>query len=99
MGHSQTSGYALFDQRTKLGEPPWSGAALEAWEKAHGHDARLKCYPEFGCQVLEAARERLRDSASWLLRCHDDMIAGHSVRNLDEAWEGLRHALLDLEES
>jgi hypothetical protein len=23
-----------------------------AWEAAHGHDARLKCYPEFGCQLL-----------------------------------------------
>ena len=24
----------------------------EAWEKVHGHDIRLNCYPEFGCQLL-----------------------------------------------
>jgi hypothetical protein len=36
-------------------------------------------------------------STSWLLRCHDDMIDGKPVRNLDEAWEGLRHALATLE--
>lgn len=51
------SNYRTFDQREKLGEPPWSGPALKVWEEAHGHDARLKCYPEFGCQVLEEERE------------------------------------------
>ena len=27
---------------------------VAAWEDAHGHDMRLKCYPEFGCQVIES---------------------------------------------
>ena len=51
------AGYTRFDQQDKLGSPPWSGPVLEAWEAAHGHDARLKCYPEFGCQVIESALE------------------------------------------
>ena len=43
-----------FDQYRWLGEPPWkSGMAVEAWEKAHGHDVRLKCYPEYGCLAIE----------------------------------------------
>ena len=28
------------------------GEALEKWERAHGHDVRLKCYAEYGCQLL-----------------------------------------------
>ena len=27
---------------------------IAKWEKLHGHDVRLKCYPEFGCQVIES---------------------------------------------
>jgi hypothetical protein len=26
---------------------------LALWEVAHGHDARTKCYAEFGCQAIE----------------------------------------------
>lgn len=26
---------------------------LAAFESRHGHDPRLKCYPEFGCQAIE----------------------------------------------
>lgn len=47
-------GYQPFDQEKWLGDPPWSGPALEEWEAVHGHDARLKCYAEYGCQVIEA---------------------------------------------
>jgi hypothetical protein len=50
--------YEPFDQAKWLGEPPWSNPALERWEAAHGHDARLKCYVEFGCQVIEPTLER-----------------------------------------
>lgn len=54
--------YKPFDQEEHLGDPPWEkNAALEAWEKGHGHDVRLKCYPEYGCQAIERERERLED--------------------------------------
>lgn len=55
----QQMNYKPFDQDAHLGEPPWSpdDPALQAWEKAHGHDVRLKCYVEFGCQVIEPALE------------------------------------------
>jgi hypothetical protein len=33
----------------------------EAWEAAHGHDFRMKCYPEFGCQLL-VDPEEIRDA-------------------------------------
>lgn len=29
-------------------------ADVNAWEERHGHDVRLKCYPEFGCAAIEA---------------------------------------------
>lgn len=54
------SDYYRFDQDEKLGPPPWSGPALDAWEAAHGHDVRLKCYVEFGCLLIEAEVDRLR---------------------------------------
>ena len=52
--------YKPFDQDETLPPPPWkpTDPAIVAWEKAHGHDVRLKCYPEFGCQVIEQALER-----------------------------------------
>lgn len=47
--------YEPSDRDEKLGiDPPYDSALLAAWEEAHGHDVRLKCYPEFGCRVLEA---------------------------------------------
>lgn len=44
--------YRMWDQEDKLGPPPWSSEdpKLIAWEAAHGHDVRLKCYVEFGCR-------------------------------------------------
>jgi hypothetical protein len=50
----QAPKYRPFDQSKHLGLPPWGGDALARWEEAHGHDVRLKCYPEFGCQVIGA---------------------------------------------
>lgn len=59
-----TTPYEPFDQDTRVGPPPWSPAdpALRAWEAAHGHDIRLKCYVEHGCQVIESALEARIDS-------------------------------------
>jgi hypothetical protein len=60
-----TTDYQPWDREDKLGPPPWKhdDPKVIAWEAAHGHDVRSKCYPEFGCQVLpdyEAELERLR---------------------------------------
>jgi hypothetical protein len=33
---------------------------LKKWEAAHGHDIRLKCYAEFGCQLLVDPEEIIR---------------------------------------
>lgn len=53
--------YALWDQEKHLGPPPWRNDDLKlwAWEEAHGHDVRSKCYAEFGCRLVEeqAARD------------------------------------------
>jgi hypothetical protein len=56
--------YLPFDQDEHLGEPPWkpTDPALVAWEAAHGHDVRLKCYVEFGCQAIENEADMLRDT-------------------------------------
>jgi hypothetical protein len=53
--------YEPFDQDKWLVHgPPFvaNDPAVIAWEKAHGHDVRLKCYVEFGCQVIEPTLER-----------------------------------------
>lgn len=57
--------YEPWDREEKLGGPPWlqSNPAVVAWEAAHGHDVRLKCYVEFQCRVawMDEARE-----AGWI---------------------------------
>lgn len=55
--------YRPFDQDRHLGPPPWSGddPAVQGWEDAHGHDVRLKCYPEFGCQAIEYERQAMEE--------------------------------------
>ncbi len=47
--------YTPWDQDEHLGPPPWSeyDPHVIAWEAAHGHDVRLKCYAEYGCLVIE----------------------------------------------
>ena len=51
--------YIPFDREAHLGKPPWKhdDPAVVAWEAAHGHDVRMKCYPEFGCMVIESSLE------------------------------------------
>lgn len=50
--------YLPYDQRKHLGEPPWRASPeLEAWEKAHGHDVRLKCIPEYSCMAVSVESE------------------------------------------
>lgn len=54
--------YRPWDQDTWLSEPPWNPTdpALMAWEAAHGHDVRMKCYPEFGCMALNYEADEVR---------------------------------------
>jgi len=54
-----SSNYEPFDQDKWLAEP-WrnDSHAVAMWEQAHGHDVRVKCYAEFGCQVIEPTLER-----------------------------------------
>ena len=49
--------YTPFDQEEKLGPFPWDtlDEKVALWERAHGHDVRLKCSPESRCLVLEDA--------------------------------------------
>jgi hypothetical protein len=54
--------YEPFDQDKWLTKPwRFDRADVVAWEAAHGHDARSKCYVEFGCQVIEPTLERRID--------------------------------------
>lgn len=51
------SEYRCWDREEKLGSVPEGGfkptdPKVIAWEAAHGHDLRLKCYPEFGCLLI-----------------------------------------------
>jgi len=53
--------YQPWDREKHLGQPPWKQSqALIAWETAHGHDVRQKCYPEFGCQLATVDATELR---------------------------------------
>lgn len=68
-----------------------------AWEEAHGHDVRLKCYPEYGCQVLEVARQRVEDAAKRFVLQVEELPIGmtiHQTLALDE----LRQSLKELNE-
>jgi len=56
--------YRRFDRLERLGEPPWEGPPLAAWEAAHGHDVRLKCYPEFGCRLADV--DSLPTAEGWV---------------------------------
>ena len=52
--------YHTWDREEKLGPGPWrsSDPAVQLWERAHGHDVRLKCYAELGCQLVVPELER-----------------------------------------
>jgi hypothetical protein len=71
--------YIAFDQERWLGvfaraARRWTHPEqVPAWEAAHGHDLRLNCYPEYGCQVVAA------ELANGLLELLDDLddSAGH----------------------
>lgn len=86
---SDPPAYRPFDQPRHLGDPPWSGDALAAWESAHGHDARLKCYPEYGCQAIDAERDWLEGEVA-RLRAALAKIAAREV-DAPAGYEGYRH--------
>lgn len=47
-------GYRTWDREDKLGPPPWDDTPeLRKWEEVHQHDVRQKCYPEYGCALVE----------------------------------------------
>lgn len=87
-----SSEYRPWDRDEKLGPPPWSrdDPKVKAWEAAHGHDARLKCYSELGCglveQGLEAERDRYREAlerirdTDWRAFNYDPQLAGRIAR-------------------
>jgi hypothetical protein len=89
------SGFALADVSSKLADAvldlagddrcPTCGARVRVVSSDEG-----TAHYEPGAETELAA---LREAASWLLRCKDDMNRGVPVRGLGEAWEGLRAAL------
>lgn len=45
-------GYTTWDvSMVPLIDGVYDTGEMAKWEKAHGHDIRLKCYPEFCCQL------------------------------------------------
>lgn len=65
------SDYRPFDQdKWLLTPPPWhpNNPALVAWEAAHGHDFRIKCYPEFGCLAIGYEADDLREQLDNIYR-------------------------------
>lgn len=73
-----TEPYRPWDQESKLGPPPWQPAdpKLQAWQQAHGHDVRLKCYPEFGCLVTA---DEYDDSVDYAAEYDDELIAERNL--------------------
>ena len=80
------NGYRPWDQDDRLGSGPWRGPALRAWEDAHGHDARLKCYAEFGCRLLEVeCAENTLALLTEVERLADtDKAQGATIRGLED---------------
>ena len=84
--------YRPWDREEKLGPPPWkhNDPKLIAWEKAHGHDVRSKCYPEFGCQVLPDYEARFEE----LSKAVREVLA-RTERNTDVRFRSVRLSDLD----
>jgi len=63
--------YKAWDREEKLGPPPWDpkDPKVVAWEAAHCHDVRQKCYVEFGCYL---AFNELEASARALIKCSEE---------------------------
>jgi len=89
--------YKAFDRHEKLGDPPWEFNAVKAWEEAHGHDVRLKCYAEFGCRfadietVAEGVVRLLRHGCGhrvWVLESEPDPFC--ELCRIDAPWEEIR---------
>ena len=79
--------YRAWDREEKLGPGPWLlDSKVSAWEAAHGHDVRLKCYPEFGCYL---AWNRLEEAARVV-------VAQADLCATDDVVQALRDALDDL---
>lgn len=57
---------------------------LTAWEAAHGHDVRTKCYPEYGCLVIEPALRRIVDSLAETVDQYRDQLA--AIHRLRDQW-------------
>ena len=83
--------YSPFDQDAHLDRPPWSpdDPKVQAWEAAHGHDVRVKCYPEFGCQAIEAEAGRLRDALQACWDAYEAVMPDHLYMQVEDAL-GLR---------
>lgn len=86
--------YRPWDREEKLGPPPWKhdDPKVVAWVAAHGHDVRLKCYPELGCQLVE---QELESEITTLCKLGEEMSeAGSEVdqnparlEKASEAWD------------
>lgn len=76
----QVAPYRAWDRDEKLGPVPEGGfkpddPKVVAWEAAHGHDLRLKCLPELGCQLSYVLVEDVTEAL--------DAIDKHAERDLD----------------
>lgn len=63
------NGYTTWDtSMVPMVDGKFDPTETEKWEKAHGHDIRLKCFPEFGCQLLIDPEDLLTDIKKELFR-------------------------------
>lgn len=61
------NGYTTWDtSMVPMIDGHYDEAEAKKWELAHGHDIRLKCYPEYGCQLLIDPEDLLTEIAKEL---------------------------------
>lgn len=61
------NGYTTWDKSmVPLIDGKYDEKETNQWEIIHGHDIRLKCYPEFGCQLLIDPEDLLTEIAKEL---------------------------------